>query len=64
MDVGDQPEVDQVPVTRLFGLLDLLVVGRLGHLQDPEQERDREAVTVFVNERHDRRRVGPSSDAK
>jgi hypothetical protein len=34
-DIAQQAKVDQIPVTRLFGLLDPLVVGRLGNVQDP-----------------------------
>ena len=35
VDVGEQPEVDQIPVTGPLSPLDPLLEGRLGDVQDP-----------------------------
>jgi hypothetical protein len=47
VDVGQQGPVDGVPVARCGGALPPGVVGGHGDVQDPEQECDRELVTVF-----------------
>ena len=63
-DLGQQLLVVAVSAAWLGGLGHPAVVARRRYLQDPEDRLDPEAVTQLVHERHDRRRVGSSSDAK
>src|SRR5581483_1086733 len=63
-DLRDQATIELLTLTRFVFLLDPTVESGRFDVQDPKYRLDPEAVTKFLHDLHDRRRVGSSSEAK